>query len=128
MSLLWQGKLLLSLLGSGTLCRVKSAVIVTEYSLQLSIGLFLCPVHCGKTADRIWMHFGMVGQMGPWMRQVVVFGAREGVILMGNVAHPFVTNGEFAALQPLPNSLVFFVIIVIQFLKLLCNCLPLDFL
>jgi len=39
-----------------------------------SVCLSVCPVHCGKTADRIWMRFGMVGRMGPGMRQVVGFG------------------------------------------------------
>ena len=37
----------------------------------------VCPVHCGKTADRIWMRFGIVGQVGPMMRQVVWFGDRS---------------------------------------------------
>jgi len=27
--------------------------------------LSVCPVHFGKMADRIWMWFGMLGQMGP---------------------------------------------------------------
>jgi len=36
-----------------------------------------CPVHCGKTADQIWMRFGTVGRMGPVMRQVVGFGDRS---------------------------------------------------
>ena len=34
----------------------------------------VCPVHCGKTADRIRMPFGIIGQTGPGMRQVVGFG------------------------------------------------------
>ena len=33
-----------------------------------------CPVHCGKTVDRIRMPFGIVGGMGPGMRQ----GDRKG--------------------------------------------------
>jgi len=36
-----------------------------------------CSVHCGKTADRIRMPFGMVGRMGPRMRQIVGFGDRS---------------------------------------------------
>jgi len=45
------------------------------WSVCLSVG----PVHCGKTADRIWMRFGMVGQMGPGMRQVSwVWGSVHG--------------------------------------------------
>jgi len=34
-------------------------------------------MHCGKTDDWIWMRFGIVGQMGPGMRQVVGFGDRS---------------------------------------------------
>ena len=37
----------------------------------------VCPVHCGKTADRIQMLFGTVGRTGPWMRQVVGFADRS---------------------------------------------------
>ena len=39
----------------------------------LSAGWSVCPVHCGKTANRIWMPFGMVGRTDPGMRQVVGF-------------------------------------------------------
>ena len=34
-------------------------------------------VHCGKTADRIRMPFGVIGRTGPLMRQVVGFGDRS---------------------------------------------------
>jgi len=34
----------------------------------------VCPVHCGKTADRIRMPFGIIGRTDPGMRQVVGFG------------------------------------------------------
>ena len=34
-------------------------------------------MHCDKTADQIWMLFGMVSQMGMGMRQVVGFGGRS---------------------------------------------------
>jgi len=46
------------------------------------------------------MRFGMVGQMGPEMRQIDGFGdrsTREGIILGANVGHPVVTNAEFVA-------------------------------
>ena len=33
----------------------------------------VCPVHCGKTADRIRMPFGIIGRAGPRMRQMVGF-------------------------------------------------------
>ena len=41
-----------------------------------SVGRSACPVHCGKTADRIRMPFGVIGQTGPGMRQIVGFGDR----------------------------------------------------
>ena len=37
----------------------------------------LCPVHWGKTADRIRMPFGIIGRTGPGMRQVVGYGDRS---------------------------------------------------
>ena len=54
--------------------------------------------YCGKTADRIWMWFWMVGQMGPGMRQVVGFGdwSTGGGNFGGECGHPIVTHGEFA--------------------------------
>jgi len=62
-------------------CRKYDFSFNSESSLHLSVGLCVClsvcPVHCGKTADRIWMRFGTVGRMGPGMRQVVGFGDRS---------------------------------------------------
>ena len=56
----------------------------------------VCPVHCGKTADRIRLPFGVIGRTGPGMRQVMgfwdrsmgrgIFGGEFGVI-----------NGNFTA-------------------------------
>jgi len=45
------------------------------------------------------MWFGIVGQMGPGMRQVfgLWISPREGVMLGTNVGHPIVTSEEFAA-------------------------------
>ena len=43
-------------------------------SVGLSVNLCVCPVDCGKTADWICMPFGMVGQLGPGMRQIVGIG------------------------------------------------------
>ena len=37
----------------------------------------VCPVHCGKTADRIRLPFGIIGRTGPGMRQIVGFGYRS---------------------------------------------------
>ena len=36
--------------------------------------LCVCPVHRGKTSDLIRMLFGLVGWMGPRMKQVLGFG------------------------------------------------------
>ena len=43
----------------------------------MGLGLSVCPVHCGKTADRIRMPSGIIGRTGPGMRQVVGFGDRS---------------------------------------------------
>ena len=37
---------------------------------DLSVGASGCSVHCGKTADRVRMPFGVIGRTGPGMRQV----------------------------------------------------------
>ena len=66
---------------------------------DLSVGPSVCPVHCGKTADRIRMPFGIIGRTGPGMRQVVGFGDRStrrdtfGV----NLGRAIITNGDFTA-------------------------------
>ena len=58
-----------------------------------------CPVHCGKTADRIPMPFGVIGQTHPGIRQIVRFGDRS--MRMGtsgeNLGRTIVTNGDFTA-------------------------------
>ena len=48
-------------------------------SVDWSVCRSVCPVHCGKTADRIRMPmpFGIVGRAGPGMRPVVGFGNRS---------------------------------------------------
>ena len=52
-----------------------------------------------KTADRIWMPFGIIGRTGPEMRQVVGFGDR--FTGRGTFDDEFrarlVTNGDFMA-------------------------------
>ena len=41
-------------------------------------GASVCPVHCGKTVDRIRMPFGIIGRpASPRMRQVLGFGNRS---------------------------------------------------
>ena len=46
-------------------------------SVGRSVCTLVCPVHCGKSADRIRMQFGIIGRTGPGMRQVVGFGDRS---------------------------------------------------
>ena len=43
-------------------------------SVGASICASVCPVHCGKMADRIRMPFGIIGRTGPGMRHIVEFG------------------------------------------------------
>ena len=72
-------------------------------SVGLCVGLYVrrsvCPVHCGKTADRIRMPFGVIGRTGPGMRQVVEFGDRStGRDTFGaNLGRAIVTNGDYMA-------------------------------
>ena len=47
--------------------------VFLEQSFGRSVCLSVCPVHCGKTADRIRMSFGIIGRTGPGMRQRVGF-------------------------------------------------------
>ena len=63
----------------------------------MSPGLSVHLVHCGKTADRIRMLFGMVGRTGPWMRQVVGYGewAMGSSNFGGKYGRPIVTSGDF---------------------------------
>jgi len=69
------------------------------HSVGASIRAPVCPVHCGKTMDRIWMPFGVIGRTGPGTRQVVglAIGPWEGVLLGANFGHIIVTNGDFLA-------------------------------
>ena len=55
--------------------------------------------HCGETADQIRMPFGVIGQTGPGMRQVVGFGNRStGRSTFGaNLGRAIVTSGDFTA-------------------------------
>ena len=46
-------------------------------SFRASVRASVCPVHCGKTADRIRMRFGIIGRTGLGMRQVAGFGNRS---------------------------------------------------
>ena len=51
--------------------------IVVKLSRGRSVGRSVCPVHFGKTTDRIRMPFGIIGRTGPGMRQVLGFGDRS---------------------------------------------------
>ena len=73
----------------GALYRAKAAYshrpsnhLLVCVSVCLFVCLSVCPLHCGKTASRIWMRFEMVSGMGPGMRQVVGLriGPQKGVI------------------------------------------------
>ena len=52
-----------------------------DLSVGASVLASVCPVHCGKTADRIRMPFSIIGRTDPGirqvMRQVVGFGDRS---------------------------------------------------
>ena len=73
----------------GRVALVAQRPIVVKLSRGRSVGLYVrihvgayvrlsvCPAHCGKTADRIRMSFGIIGRTGPGMRQVVGFGDRS---------------------------------------------------
>ena len=69
------------------------------WTICRSVRLSVCPVHCGKTADRIRMPFGIIGRSGPWMRQIVGFGDRSTGrgTFGGNFGRAIVTNGDFTA-------------------------------
>ena len=47
------------------------------WTICRSVGASVCPVHCGKTVNRIRMPFGIIGRTGPWMKQVVGFEDRS---------------------------------------------------
>ena len=66
-------------------------------SVRTCVRRSVCPVLCGKTADRIRMPFGIIGRTGPGMSQAVGFGIgpREGVLLGANLGCAIVTNGDF---------------------------------
>ena len=75
-----------------------------KLSRGLSVGAYVrrsvCPVHCGKTADRIRMPFGIIGRTGPGMRQVVGFVDRStgtGILLGAHTGRTIVSHGDFTA-------------------------------
>ena len=68
-------------------------------SVGLSVCLFVRLVNCGKTADCIWMPFGVVNGVGRWMG--VLDETRDRPMRRGNFGREFglliVTNGDFLA-------------------------------
>ena len=72
---------------------------MNDLSVSLLVGQSVCPVNCGKTADRIRHLFGIIGRTSPGMRQVVGFWDRsmERVLLGANMGRAIVTNGDFMA-------------------------------
>ena len=48
-----------------------------DLSVGPSVRTSVCPVYCGKTADRIRIPFGIVGRTGAGMRKIVGFGDRS---------------------------------------------------
>ena len=61
----------------GRVALVRGGVGYIKLSRERSVGRSVYPVHCGKTADRIRMPFGIIVRTGPGMRQVVGFGDRS---------------------------------------------------
>ena len=51
---------------------------IFPWTICRSVRRSVCPLHCGKTANRIRMPFGIIGRTGTGMRQVVHgFGDRS---------------------------------------------------
>ena len=59
------------------LSRGRSVGLSVRTYVRRSVGWSDCPVHCGKTADRIRMPFGVIGRTGLGMRHTVGFGDRS---------------------------------------------------
>ena len=57
--------------------RPKAIKLCHGRSVGLCVSASVCGVHCGQTADRIQMLFGIISRTGPGMSQVVGFGDRS---------------------------------------------------
>ena len=55
----------------GRAALVAQRPIVIKLSRERAVGRSVCPVHCGKTANRIRMPFGIIGRTGPGMGHVL---------------------------------------------------------
>ena len=58
---------------SAAACSRQTFLWTVCQSVGRSVCLSVCPVHCGKTADRIRMPFGVIGWTGPGIRRVMGF-------------------------------------------------------
>ena len=95
----------ISLIISALLCinTVSVSAYLTDLSPSPSVGLCVgrsvClsvsvrKVYCAKTADWIWMPFGMMSGVGQGMGD----RWREGAVWVLNLGRPIVTNGDFVA-------------------------------
>ena len=94
-----KSSLLLLLLAESLSLIERISGVVQVLSPGLYVGLLVCPVHCGKTADLFWTGLGMLSRLGPWMRQIIrVNGCPTGGGNLGlDVGHPIVTSGDFVA-------------------------------
>ena len=80
----------------GRVAVVRGVAGYSHQTVRRSVRASVCPVHCGKTGDRIRMPFGTIGRTGPGMRHVVGLGIgpRERVLLGANLGRAIVTNGD----------------------------------
>jgi len=98
---------MLSLLAVSLIAKRKRLLVQTCRQPHVSVCLSVCQsvnrsvrkVYCSKTADWIWMPFGVVSGVGRGMGVLDGGGdrQREGEVLGINAIHPSVTNGDFAA-------------------------------
>ena len=98
---------------------------------DLSVCASVCPVHCGKTADRIRMPFGITGRTGPGMSQVMGFGSRStGTGTFGaNLWRAIVTSGDLLLQRRSPLHKLLWadllyiaaIVFVIKFHTILCK-------
>ena len=76
----------------------------------MSVGLSVCPVHCGKTADRIRMPFGIIGPIrSDGSRDEaggLGIGSREGVLSGTNLGRAIVSNGDYGVRSELRFGVV----------------------
>jgi len=63
----------------------------------VSVGRSVRKVYCGKTAEWIWMPFGMVSGVGRGMGALDGGGYRQRGSLGLNLGRPIVTDGDFVA-------------------------------